>query len=353
MNGINTYHPIRVLTQRGMIELKELVPGDKVIEYGSGQPLSIKRKTVPTQDLVYKVIYNDKRYQFVGSNDYIYTGINIIPVDEINENTQFKKINQYPITHINKSYEYPVYPDHYIAGAFLIYGDYSDKYLNIPLKMSGINDVFANKYCVEYCMDHLNTEGKAYFKYQGKYGDKITWNEFFNGEDTYEKITSLSYPVIPDMYRYAALKDRIQFIRGVFDAGYFPKLFGDDIVGIIHYDISKLKVFQEMLWSVGILSKIEYNPFVYPKSDFKYNLQVIGDYHGYPGFTYMVDNIEHLLIKDNQIINYDTPFSLSIDKIIDEDMSGHNHATGYLSNLVLEKRKALYITDNYLPRVSI
>ena len=67
----------------------------------------------------------------------------------------------------------------------------------------------------------------------------------------------------------------------------------------------------------------------------------------------MVDNIEHLLIKDNQIINYDTPFSLSIDKIVDEDMSGHNHATGYLSNLVLEKRKALYITDNYLPRVSI
>ena len=34
--------------------------------------------------------------------------------------------------------------------------------------------------------------------------------------------------------------------------------------------------------------------------------------------AYMVDNIEHLLIKDNQIINYDPPFSLSIDKIIDE-----------------------------------
>ena len=117
-------------------------------------------------------------------------------------------------------------------------------------------------------------------------------------------------------------------------------MFKDNTVGIVSKYEDRLKLFQKMLWSVGVLSKVTYDPLIDRKYNNNFKLEIIGEYQGYPGFTYLVDSIEHLLLKDNEIISYEPMHVLEISNISLCDQSGHNHAKGYMKNLILEKPKA-------------
>lgn len=345
---INEYYPINVLTHSGIVELSYIVPGDYVYEYKTGNFLKVLNVTKPTKCIIYQITYNDKRIDFIGNNDFIFTGKNIIDVTSVNRNTTFSEIIQNPIN-FNKVVIPNIDPDPYLAGAFLIYGDYNDKYINLPYDMNGINDVFLNKHSVTSILSESNNN-KIYFKYTGDHENKkITWNRFFN---TYSNINinkrNKKSPIVPSIYSRGSIKDRIQFIRGVFDVGYSSKIFKNNTIGIIHNNVRNLKQIQEILWSLGILSKIEFDKYI--NSNNKYKLEILGKYNGYPGFIYNINEIENLL--SNNIINSDK-FKLSIDKISNNNISGLRYNIGYMSNLILEKPQAIYLNDKFLPRVSI
>ena len=353
MNNINYYHPINVLTQRGFVELKNVVPGDYVFEYGTSKLLKVIEVPQPSRELIHKVTFNDGREQYLGNCDYLYTGKTIASILSISEDTEFGVIEQYAIDYHNDVYK-PLDPDAYLAGALLMYGDYEDEFINIPSYMNGINEVFSNKHSVEYGMEYLNNQNKMYFKYIGDSSNTtITWKKFFNNKNIYPITKDKSLPLIPDEYAHGSLKDRLQFIYGAVDMGYSIKLFPDGTVGIVNKSEDKLKEFQKILWSVGIVSKISYDTNIDKVYKNNYKLEIYGNYQRYPGFTYLVSNIEHILEHDNEIISYIPQFFVSIKQISLMDYNGTENAHGYIGNLILEKPKALYITDDFLPRVSV
>lgn len=337
MIGKNEYYPIKVHTQRGLIDLRHIFPGDKVIEYKTGNLLEVKKVYNHIYGKIYDVYYNDKRHSIYLDKDFILNGNNLIRIFDINKNTIFSEIKQYPIKKFNNKIRSPLNPDAYITGAFLMYGDLYDKYINLPYDMDGINSVLEYKYDVDYSINPI-TSGKVYFRYKANYkDDMIDWNQFFGRYDI---------PKITD-YIYTPIKDRIQFIRGVFDTG-FNKNISPYSIAISNKSENKLIEFQKILLSVGILSKVTYDPnFDKKHHDNNFKLEVIGDYDGYPGLFYDIDNIDHNLNNDNKIILYDPKFRLMIDKLVPFKTSG------IMSNIKLEKPNALYIDENFLPRVSL
>lgn len=345
MIGSRPYYPINILTNRGVVELKNIIPGDYVYEYKTGNLLKVIGIDEPCESLITHVIYNDKRIEYVRESDSIYTGNNIIESRFINSQTKFTDITQYPIELKNRVTTL-LDPDPYLAGAFLTYGIINDPYVNLPYYMTGINDVFSNKYSIEYASNSVGLDGRVYFKYiNDPSGKRITWKQLF-GEDI--KLDKLF-----QKYLMSSIKNRTQFIRGIFDMGYSPALFRNNKIGVVCSSKTTLEMIQNILWSLGILSKVEYDDFIDPYHNNKYKLEIIDKHIGYPGFTYILENIEYLLDKDNQIISYEPQFTLKIRSNSSPHTGGFYLSYGTMGNLVLEKPKALYLTSQFLPRVSM
>jgi hypothetical protein len=349
MLDTKSYYPINVLTNRGKLELKDVLPGDYVFEYKTNNLLKVIGVSDPEYSNIYRISYNDGRSQLVPCNGSIYTGSNIVSMIE-KDNSILEPISQYPIC-FNTKVSAPLDPIAYLAGAFLIYGDYNDKYLNLPFELYGINSVFSNHYSVNYESTPVSgSNSKVYFIYNHNHKiEKIQWNQIFIDKVIGATTGGISDIIIPDEYMKASIKERCKFIRGIFDMGYSPKLFSNNKVGVVNESHEKLLAVQEMLWSLGVLSEITCD--IFAKKN-KYILTILGEYNGYPGFTYLIDHIEYLLNADNKIINHESSFNVSINDIKSNHISG-NQYQGYMSNLILEKPKALYIDGSYLPRVSL
>lgn len=340
----NLYHPVKVLTHRGIIELKNINPGDYVYEYGTGKLLKVIGVTLPSRSIIHRIVYSDGRIDFVNQLNDIYIGNGIINLQLVDHLTKLSPIYQYPInfcTGTNRTLN----PDPYVAGALLLYGDTNDEYLNLPYYLNGINDVLSNKYSIEYASDYIDSEGKVYFKYTGDHrNNRIVWKDFFN-----EDINNNKDQIIPLKYFYSSIKDRIQLIRGIFDIGYNPELFRNNTIGIVSNDENKLKLVQQILWSLGILSKVKYDYLIDPIHGNKWKLEIIDMNNGYPGLTYLIDNIEYLLSNNDKFYK---KFLNTIDYVSFKDFNYTYKTNGFMSNLILEKPKALYLNDKFLPRVS-
>jgi len=347
MSSYITYQPTKVLTQRGIVEYNDLLPGDYVYEYGTSKRLEVQKVITPDHHIhnsIYRVIFTDGRVRYFQENDMVFTGTSIVPIELVGRNPEIVNIKQHPL-HYRHRGEKPLDPDAYLAGAFIMFGSYDDKYINLPAYMTGINDVFAHKHSVEYADEPL-TNNRVHFRYIGT--DKpITWKKFFDCNKNYITTKDMRIPIIPDIYSRATYKNRIQFVRGVFDAGYNKELFDDNTVGIVDKTDYRLIEFQRVLWSLGILSKVEFDPYIDPSNDNKYKLTIFGNEHGYPGFTYLLDSIEHLLDQDNKIIDYDNQFSVKVSSIC------RMNYYGYKKNLLLNKPNAIFLSDNFLPLVSM
>jgi len=113
-----------------------------------------------------------------------------------------------------------------------------------------------------------------------------------------------------------------------------------------------LKIVQRVLWSLGISSLIDYDDFIDPFHNNKYKLEVIGEKKGYPGFSYIVDNIEHLFYQDN-VYRSEEEFRLMIRPCTNSNILGFSFSKGLMGNLILEKEQAVYLGANFIPRVSV
>lgn len=329
MNRFNLNIPSLLQTTRGIIPIDNIHIGDVVYEYKTGNEFSIENIIDSKIENIYRIKYNDGRILYSRESELSsYKNINTTPHPmEYNKN---KIIN-------------PLFPDPYIAGALLIYGDADDEYLNLPFDCDAVNNLFSHKYQLNYA-DRLSVTGKAYFRYNGNNGDDlITWKEFFpNNYTFFAKYKNDEHPLIPLEYQRSSIKDRIQFIRGVFDCGYKKNVFPYNC-GIIHWNESNLLEVQKMLWSIGILSILSYNTNVPKKYEGRnYRLEIVGKYDGYPGFFYDIDTLERMIINDTHEQN---KFNLKIESI-------EWYTKTYMKNIVLSKPSIQYLIDNFLPRIS-
>lgn len=341
----NEYKKRLAYTQRGLLELGEIHPGDFVYEYGTNCPILVENVQMRYKSSsVFKVNYTDGRYQYIPIGENIFNGNRIIALDYILKYPYFPRIRSYEFNPSNINKIKPkLDPDPYVAGALLIYGDYDDPYINLPLDLRGADQLLAHKYNLNFASKLDNN--KVYFRWNGIDDDKcIRWNEFFHHRDIYANTKCFNSPLIPNEYLYAPVRDRQKFIMGVFDCGY--KIDSSpDIVSISHLKEERLKLVQYILWSLGILSSITYDPNITSSRGRQYKLNILHDYEGYPGMFYDIDAIRNMLYLDPIFKRPIDEFTFRIENIVECQKS-------FTRSLVLEKPGAIYIGDNFLPIVS-
>ena len=342
MQGLNVHMINRVFTQRGILNSCDVVPGDMVYEYITNKPLKVIKTKKSSIERVWKVKYNDERYEIQLNNDMIFNGNRIVPLLRVLEYHNIFPLTPHIFTNFNKNIK-SLNPNPYQAGMFFAYGDYEDKYINLPFDLiESINIFFDERY--QYITDEANN--KVYFGIQSIDGNynKIKWKDYFKNYDFYAKDKLIKYNPIPNEYMYASVDDRIQFIRGVFDIGLCKNYIGKNIM-IAHNNKYRLKYIQKILWSLGILSIISYDPYIpYCRH---YRLDIVGDYSSYAGLFYNVKNIENYFHN-----RYKSDFKLNIQSI-ECLCGGIIEPTAYMIQLQLEKPQSIYVTENYLPRISL
>ena len=350
MIGKNEIIPVNVLTQKGVKAIQDVDIGDIVFEYKTSRPLKvydIKRYRVQP---VYEVTYTDRRKEFYSIQDYIYTGYSIIPLIRLLRYPNETKLGV--IKMHQTDFELPdmirdeLTLDPYIVGALLMHGDIDDEYVNLPMDRDAADNFFSHKYSLNF--GNRIGSNKVYYKYNGDTPESlITWKEFFKGMNCYVVTKDARSPFIPDEYKYGTLNDRWQFVRGAFDIGYHEKVFPDHI-GINSFSEYRLKELQSILWSLGVESLIRYDPDMISAKGRKYRLDVVGTNDGYPGLFYDIYAMENTIYNDNTIPKrIHKKYRLMI-----EDIKPYTDGVIYNLELVGGK-KLMYLTDQYLPRVSL
>lgn len=343
--GINFPHDSRVLTTKGSKCIHDLVPGDKLYEYWTSNLLEVQDIIQSKIQTIWKITYSDGRSTLgIGSTPVLY-GDKIVPLKEAANRGKFPPIDTFAIDYNKEEIVDPLFPDPYSAGALLTYGDYADECINLPIH--GIcepNNFIRFMHNSEIAQ--VLGKDKIYFSWKHTSEEKcITWKEFFSKYKSAVVSLDSVDPIIPIEYKRASITDRRKFIRGVFDVG-FSKDVTPDCVATLNSTEFKLREVQEILWSLGVLSKIIYNPMIPLLRGMNYRLEIIDKYKNYPGFFYSVGDIRRILDNDNRICSRDQDFRLKIIKI-------EKFNQGYTYEVVLNKKNAVYTTANFLPRVSL
>lgn len=330
----------KVLTHRGIIDAKDVVPGDYLYEYGTNNMLEIKDIQRASDWSRYTAKYSDGRLEEYGKEELIYFGSQMykphIVVNQIFQRCQ--PIEQYSVGFGTNKVIAPLDPDPYVAGALLGYGDFHDEYMNLPNKKDAIIDGISNKYNID-CIQEVE-DGPVYFVYKGE-EEKIKWIDFFG---KYEFIlNTVNGPLFPKEYIYARFEDRVQFIRGLFDFGY-SKTVTPDTVSLTMNDDLKIKLVQKILWSLGILNNIHY-------FNGKFQLDILGKDEDYPGFFYDYNNIANMANTDNVVYKTNPRFFLYIETVNFSVIKPHMDDD--ILYFYTDKPNRLYWSANYLPRVTM
>ena len=373
---------IKVQTERGDVPIEQITVGDIVYEYNTGRPYEVL-DIVEEDRMMHRAKYNDGRIMYYSEGE-----LDILrSIQPSQECVRF-----------GKRIANPLQTDAYTAGAFLVYGDRNDEYMNLPFDISCVNIHFGNLYNIEFD-NTIPVNGKRYYRFKGSpEGTRIKWTEFFpnlnsgtivnaNMNTSVSNLGSeggtvgvdidihyygpnASTSLIPLEYQRARIVDRMKFIRGVFEMGYDRLTFPEDC-GIAHWDKTFLEEVQKMLWSLGILSVIEYDeetatgyhPVVTtnesrlesgggsvtvnieykPNEGRFWQLYVVGKSAVEPGLFYNIETIENMLDSKFRTWKYvKMKFRInSIKEIVQQKTP----------RLIFQKPYLQYFTDNFLPKI--
>lgn len=327
-----------VLTNRGVIEAKDVLPGDYLYEYGTSRRLNINYVEELKHQRVYDIRYTDGRMEKVAGDQKIFFNNRIYTPEELSGEmlNNIIPIKRH-VCDYGKLYE-DLYPDPYVAGALFIYGDLNDKYINLPVDRYEADDVLRYKYGITYANETSKT--KKYYTYIGS-NEKITWVDFFKDYNFFHKNRILSEPIVPKEYQYAAPADRIQFITGVFDIGYSPE-DTPDTVSITHTDGFMVDIVQTILWSLGIMCNS------WRRDDGKYQLDVLGPEEDYAGFFYNINFRSRMINNIAEVYKCNPTLELRIKSVTPSLlMSNERWYTFYT-----DQHNAIYYSNQYLPMVA-
>lgn len=323
----------KILTTRGIIDASKLLPGDYVYEYKTSIPLEVRHIETKRDEKIFKVKYSDKRIENYGMGEKIFFNGEIRSLTDLSNNV----IKCAPIKRTSIDYKKiytPLPIDPYTIGALYAYSEPDDPYVFIPYKSHKALEHILHVNGWEVYSDPDASEmydaDKIYFTEIGN-KERIKWSDIFPYE--------LDHNNIPNDYIFGSIIDRVKLIRGIFDTGYDLSITPDTI-SIRMLDHNKLKIIQNVLWSLGIMSFIFYDKYIF-------QLNILGSEQDYPGLFYDINNRSRMINTDNVVYKCDPLFELYISSVF--PVYGKNDIWYYIE---LEKPQAIYYSDKYLPRVS-
>lgn len=345
MRGLNGYYKTMVITkQHGVIPTSELVPYDIVYAYAEGQSLVVKGiEKTPVNDM-YEIQYTDGRKMFVSYDDIVSTGIppfSRIPVKEL---VKYKDVSSFMVHQpVIEFWKHPVYDiDPYTAGALFLYSDPVDPYVNLPTKMTSLDTMLS--YAHHLQISSYVTGSKVYFTYTDRNPlSRLKWNEMFPEYKFFAKDNRINDPIFPIEYTMGSIDDRFQLVRGIFDMGYDPSFKGS--LTIIHSHEYKLKEVQRILWSLGILSTVRYDPDLMIDKHINFRLDVHGYHHNAPN---LFQNVQY----KEQMMTY-RAFIKHIDSSPVRMKSIRKLSPGYMYKVVLDEPAVSYMNEDFLPVISV
>lgn len=335
-----TIHNRSILTSKGMMLENNIFQGDKVYDYNTNSWIEVKDVIYKPIMRLFKVNYSDRRMQYIADNEmnkFISCGIGI----NLHAIDFYTKIR-------NK-----LTPNPYITGALLMYGDYNREYINIPSECFDAINAICTEYHYTYEIDPKNSS-RVLFRYNSDFTlEYITWNEFFKQYQFFARNKNIDDPIFPKEYMYGSIEDRIQFIRGAFDAGYNKK-DSPDSISLNHWSYERLECFQWILWSLGICSDI-----TTLSTESAYRLDILSDriycppiskINSYPGFFYNNLYIRNMIDVDNRIIQDKLQFHLLIELIEEVDNPFKNEL---IPHFIFDQKMIIMADKSFLPKVAI
>ena len=331
----------KLQTPKGMINISDLNNGDKLFEYSSRSLLNVEKVVLSDNKKdIYEFEFNDGRKMLVPEKELMCFNNHLLSIKEIiNAQDSLPILKPKQFDYSESEICTAQKPDPYITGALLINSDFDDNYVNIPLDKTGASNFFRSKYGTGY-VPYVN-KGKTYFNIIGT-KRLLSWREFYAYYKIYVSSKDFNDSIILNEYLFGSINDRWQFVRGAFDVGYDPKVFPNTI-SIAHKYEERLKEFQKVLWSLGILSKIYYDPNMYQNSNKVYRLDVISSYENYPGLFYDINTIKSILNSDN-IMKHSEEFIFRVKRI-------NFVGKAQVYSVFTDKHLSIASTDNYLPYV--
>ena len=336
LNVNETIHSRSLLTHRGMVLEEDIRTYDLLYNYNTQQWVEIQDiDYVPIKKL-FMIQYNDGREQIIHDNERVVIGDKIYNLDEINPLHVKRKPVELKATEFYDTLNMGLEPDPYIAGALLMFGDYSIDYINLPSRCKEAIDHIANKYKFEY--DEKTTTFK--YAYVNEY---VTWAYMFPQSYFFARTKLIDDPPIPREYLYASITDRCHFIRGAFDAGY---IYDDspDSVAINHWSKERLEWLQWIQWSIDIISEIT----THTTSEYAYRLDILGKHKYYPGFFHNNFYMRNMIDTDNRMIKADPVEQLMILYIEEIANPFRNEL---VPRFIMRQSNQMVIDDKFLPKV--
>lgn len=349
MDNLQNSPSLIIHTIRGNKSIDDITPRDLAYEYMSGNELYIRGVKEFSESNIYKVTLNDGRIGFFREDEYF-------PMSgeygcmTINEILQVVKRNNLLMTDKLDDLDMGFGPNHsiekysnrngmsdidaYIAGALLMYGDFNLEYINIPSDKLFFVDNMCYKHHIQ---THSLGDGYISFKYKMN-NNPIRWDEFF--PPSVMKFINMESYDFPSEYLMGNKSDRIQFIRGIFDAGAIisPNEIYPIITNTSEY---KLKSLQSMIWSIGATSTISRDP----DSDV-YKLTILCPSKGIVDLFYDVSKKGEFLFS----IFKSKKYPLTIRTIISYiEFYGNVRS----KSLVTDYENSLYLTGEFIPKFSV
>lgn len=279
----------RVLSNRGVVDIDSLQPGDWVFDAFDGSSVVIADKLTEPNTSEWKVRYSDwSEFIYGGSQkivvDYRRTGSSNRPKIHLLEATAegiltspsllTRRIDRIKYSkfvtddkHLTVGMDMI---DFYASGALLMYGLFSIPYANIS-EMS--NYVPLQEHIdVKYSW-HLKPDNGLMVVHD-KFGNPVTWGRLFN----YIGIHTLSdadarIDSYMDKFLFCEEDQRMRLIRSVVDAGFFYNTAGEYDTSQIYFNINGSKnlntnySFHRILSSMGIINEV-----VWYNSEYRINI---------------------------------------------------------------------------------
>ncbi len=327
---------VLIKTNRGPLSYDKILPGDQVYDYKTGKPIYVFGITPLQRSYMYRLTYNDKRI------DYMHEDDRILITDPYSKKTKISTLhhaynNMNHISLINQHLleEFPIidnssYVDPYLAGALLINGDHTDPYVNIPISKDQADGLFSSKYKVCHALS-INND-RVHFSFYND-PDPITWVNMFQ-----HILKGSTYFQVPYYYINASKEDRWKFVRGAFDVAHYNKDFKPGTLAIDVLCPEVLYGLQQILWSLGVISRIHYSK----EKNMKATLEILNSRYQHHAFSDNVDIIRDIIANDTGI---KLGFILGLEHI---DLVGFDESYA----LITKEHNQIYLTDNYLPHIS-
>lgn len=257
---------LSVLTNRGILDIGDILPGDYVYNSFDGHPMLVKEIHLLPLGSIYRVNYSDKRIMlYHDSQSIIYdtyhhyknntVSINYTSPDLLMTHTNISShIEQYQIDlsdNSNNIFNLDII-DEYIIGPLLMYGDINDIYVNLPKKLfNNIDEEYIDSSC-KYITGAIIYDDKVYFR-SSYHTTRLCWYDLLNSAIYANIRKNNSITDILSSYLYTSVSTRSRLVKSIIKTGIYKiDEYSKNVIIHISPNITLTQIFRNIMISLGI-----------------------------------------------------------------------------------------------------